>query len=173
MRTSSLRHLLRTTVPLLAFSALLGLGACGSDEKPEPTPAQFMAKVDKMPGVKVLPDGLAYKVLKSGPKDGASPKQGSTMMIIYEGRLPDGAIFDSSEMHTGAAYMEMPLDGVIKGWMEALPMMHVGDTWELFVPPELAYGKRSLGVIPPNSPLIFKIQLLGVDNDMGASAGAN
>ncbi|QDH14727.1 FKBP-type peptidyl-prolyl cis-trans isomerase [Oecophyllibacter saccharovorans] len=168
-----MRHSLRSTLSLLALTTFMGLGACGSSEKPELTPDQFMAQVDKMPGVKVLPDGLAYKVLKSGPKDGPSPKQGSTMMVIYEGRLPDGAIFDSSEMHTGAAYMEMPLDGVIKGWMEGLPKMHVGDTWELFVPPQLGYGKRSLGIIPPNSPLIFKIQLLGVDNDMGEGPGAN
>ncbi|QHI96403.1 FKBP-type peptidyl-prolyl cis-trans isomerase [Aristophania vespae] len=123
-----------------------------------------MAKVRKEPGVKTLPDGLAYKVIKSGPKDGPSPHEGSMMMLIYEGRLPDGSIFDSSEMHTGAAYMEMPLDGVIKGWMEGLPMMHVGDTWEFYIPAELAYGKRSLGVIPPNSPLVFKIQLLGLDD---------
>jgi len=58
--------------------------------------------------------------------------------------------------------MQMPLDGLVKGWMEALPMMHVGDTWMLYVPPELGYGKRSMGIIPPNSPLVFKIQLLGL-----------
>nr|WP_236646618.1 FKBP-type peptidyl-prolyl cis-trans isomerase [Aristophania vespae] len=151
-------------MPALALSSLLGLGACADAPKPELTSDQFMAKVRKEPGVKTLPDGLAYKVIKSGPKDGPSPHEGSMMMLIYEGRLPDGSIFDSSEMHTGAAYMEMPLDGVIKGWMEGLPMMHVGDTWEFYIPAELAYGKRSLGVIPPNSPLVFKIQLLGLDD---------
>ncbi|QDH13075.1 FKBP-type peptidyl-prolyl cis-trans isomerase [Formicincola oecophyllae] len=149
----------------LCASMGLGLVACGGgDDQPEQTPAQFMASVAKQPGVHVLKDGLAYKVIKSGPKDAPSPRKGSMMMIIYEGRLPDGAIFDSSEMHTGAAYMEMPLDGVIEGWMQALPMMHVGDIWELYVPPKLGYGDRALGVIPPNSPLIFKIQLLGVDD---------
>lgn len=155
-----------TLLPVLAFTSLLGLAGCaGEHEEPELTPAQFMKQAYSKPGVKKLPSGLAYEVLKSGPKNGASPHKGSTMMVIYEGRLPDGSIFDSSEMHTGAAYMEMPLDGVIEGWMEGLPMMHVGDVWKLYVPPHLGYGKRHLGVIPRNSPLIFKIQLLGVDDD--------
>lgn len=153
-------------LPAVTLASLLGLAGCaGGNDQPELSPAQFMEQVYKTPGVQKLPDGLAYKVLKSGPKDGASPRQGKMMMVIYEGRLPDGSIFDASEMHTGAAYMEMPLDGVIEGWMEGLPMMHVGDTWEFYVPPKLGYGKRSLGVIPPNSPLIFKIRLLGVDDD--------
>lgn len=149
----------------LVFCSILMLTSCADNEQPELTPAQFMEKIRKEPGVKTTQDGLSYKILHSGPKDGPSPKQGSRMMVIYEGRLPDGSIFDSSDMHTGAAYMEMPLDGVIEGWMEGLPMMHVGDVWEFYVPPRLGYGKRSLGVIPPNSPLIFKIELLGVDDD--------
>ncbi len=161
------RHLrsLSRFLPACALAGLMGLANCAAQEKPELTPKQFMEQVYKQPGVQKLPDGLAYKVLKSGPKDGASPRKGSTMMLIYEGRLPDGGIFDASEMHTGAAYMEMPLEGVIKGWMEGLPLMHVGDTWEFYIPAELAYGKRSMGIIPPNSPLIFKIQLLGVEDD--------
>ncbi|MXV43642.1 FKBP-type peptidyl-prolyl cis-trans isomerase [Saccharibacter sp. 17.LH.SD] len=163
-----MRPILRSAVallPALALTGLLELGGCAGHQQAEPTPAQFMEQVYKQPGVHKLPDGLAYKILKSGPKDGPSPRQGSTMMVIYEGRLPDGSIFDSTEMHTGAAYMEMPLDGVIEGWMEGLPMMHVGDEWVLYVPPKLGYGKRSMGIIPPNSPLIFKIRLLGVEDE--------
>ncbi|MCX8667143.1 FKBP-type peptidyl-prolyl cis-trans isomerase [Acetobacteraceae bacterium B3987] len=159
-----LRSLLRY-LPACALAGLLSLTACSGGAKPDLTPQQFMEQVYKQPGVQTLPDGLAYKVLKAGPKDAPHPQKGATMMVIYEGRLPDGGIFDSSEMHTGAAYMEMPLDGVIEGWMEGLPMMRVGDTWELYVPPQLGYGKRSMGIIPPNSPLIFKIQLLGVEDD--------
>lgn len=152
---------------LLSGVALAALVACSSGPKPEPelTPAQFMAKVRAEPGVVTLPDGLAYKVLKSGPKDGDSPHKGQMMMLIYEGRLPDGAIFDSSDQHGNGAYMQMPLDGLVNGWMEALPMMHVGDTWMLYVPPQLGYGKRSMGIIPPDSPLVFKIQLLGVGGE--------
>ncbi len=76
-----------------------------------------MAKVRAEPGVKTLPDGLAYKVLKSGPKDGEQPSKGRMMMLIYEGRLPDGGIFDSSEQHGNGAYMQMALDGLVQaGW---------------------------------------------------------
>ncbi|MDF7674028.1 FKBP-type peptidyl-prolyl cis-trans isomerase [Acetobacteraceae bacterium ESL0709] len=162
-----LKRSARAIIPALALTSLIGLGACGSAPKPAPTGEQFMQQVYKQKDVVKLKDGLAYKVLKSGPKDGPSPHQGSMMMIIYEGRLPDGGIFDSSDMHTGAAYMEMPLDGVIQGWMEGLPLMHVGDVWEFYIPADLAYGKRSMGIIPPNSPLIFKIQLLGLDDGSG------
>ncbi|MFT8775316.1 MAG: FKBP-type peptidyl-prolyl cis-trans isomerase [Gluconacetobacter liquefaciens] len=160
-----MKRLSRVTSLLLASAAALSLAACGArpeESKPDMTPEQFMAKMRAQPGVKSLPDGLAYKVLESGPKDGQSPSVGDGMMVIYEGRLPEGGIFDSSDQHGKGAYMQMPLDGVIKGWMEALPMMHVGDTWMLYVPPELGYGHRSMGIIPADSPLIFKIQLLGV-----------
>ncbi|ACI49883.1 peptidylprolyl isomerase FKBP-type [Gluconacetobacter diazotrophicus PA1 5] len=161
-----MKRLSRFIPLLLASSLALPLAACGGSRpeeyKPEMTPAQFMAKVRAEPGVQSLPDGLAYKVLKSGPKDGQSPVPGDVMMVIYEGRLPEGGIFDSSDQHGQGAYMQMPLDGVIKGWMEGLPLMHVGDIWMLYVPPELGYGHRSMGIIPADSPLVFKIQLLGV-----------
>lgn len=160
-----MKRLSRFIPAVLASALLLPLTGCGGaakEDEPELTPAQFMAKVRAEPGVKTLPDGLAYKVLESGPKDGESPAVGDMMMVIYEGRLPDGGIFDSSDQHGHGAYMQMPLDGVIKGWMEALPMMHVGDTWMLYVPPELGYGHRSMGIIPADSPLVFRIQLLGV-----------
>lgn len=155
----------RKLTSLLGLCGALTLGACSHQhEAAELTPEQFMQRVYAEPGVKKLPDGLAYKVLKSGPKDGESPHRGSTIMVIYEGRLPDGGIFDSSEQHGNGAYMEMPLDGLVEGWLEALPMMHVGDEWMLYLPPKLGYGTRSMGIIPPNSPLIFRIQLLGVNN---------
>ncbi|GBQ70132.1 peptidyl-prolyl cis-trans isomerase [Ameyamaea chiangmaiensis NBRC 103196] len=148
----------------LALLTSLSLSACGGHpDEPELTPAQQFAKERSEPGVKVLPDGLAYKVLKSGPTDGAQPHPGGTMLVIYEGRLPDGSIFDSSDQHGNGAYMQMPLDGLVKGWMEALPMMHVGDIWMLYVPPELGYGHKAMGIIPKDSPLVFRIQLLGVE----------
>ncbi|MCP1243733.1 FKBP-type peptidyl-prolyl cis-trans isomerase [Acetobacter lambici] len=151
---------------MLAASLAFSLTACGGHkaEEVELTPAQQMAKLRSEPGVTVLKDGLAYKVLESGPKDGEQPRKGDMMMLIYEGRLPDGSIFDGSEQHGNGAYMQMPLDGLVQGWMEALPMMHVGDTWMLYVPPELGYGHRSMGVIPSDSPLVFRIQLLGVEH---------
>ena len=152
---------------LLVASMAVSVAACGSHKdttEDELTPVQQMAKLRAEPGVKTLPDGLAYKVLESGPKDGEQPQKGDMLMIIYEGRLPDGSIFDSSDQHGGSAYMQMPLDGLIKGWMEALPTMRVGDTWMLYVPAELGYGHKAMGVIPADSPLIFRIQLLGVEH---------
>ncbi|BBC78849.1 peptidylprolyl isomerase [Acetobacter orientalis] len=151
---------------VLAASMAASLAACGAhkDEDVELTPQQQMAKLRAEPGVVTLKDGLAYKVIASGPKDGPQPRVGDMMMVIYEGRLPDGSIFDSSEQHGDGAYMQMPLQGLVQGWMEAMPMMHVGDTWMLYVPPELGYGHKAMGVIPADSPLIFRIQILGVDH---------
>ncbi|MGO3518777.1 MAG: FKBP-type peptidyl-prolyl cis-trans isomerase, partial [Acetobacter cibinongensis] len=144
---------------MLAASMAVSLTACGEhkDDDVELTPQQTMAKLRAEPGVVTLKDGLAYKVIKSGPKDGEQPRVGDMMMVIYEGRLPDGSIFDSSEQHGDGAYMQMPLQGLVQGWMEAMPMMHVGDTWMLYVPPELGYGHKAMGVIPSDSPLIFRI----------------
>lgn len=151
---------------LLAATMAFSLAACGGhkEDDVELNPQQEMARLRAEPGVVTLKDGLAYKVIKSGPKDGAQPHVGDMMMIIYEGRLPDGSIFDSSEQHGDGAYMQMPLQGLVQGWMEALPMMHVGDTWMLYVPAELGYGHKAMGVIPSDSPLIFRIQILGVDH---------
>ncbi|GBQ98348.1 peptidyl-prolyl cis-trans isomerase [Acetobacter nitrogenifigens DSM 23921 = NBRC 105050] len=146
----------------VAASLSLPVVACGHKEEVELTPEQLMQKEMSQPGVKTLPDGLAYKVLESGPPNGPQPHKGDTMMLIYEGRLPDGSIFDASDQHGHGAYMQMPLDGLVQGWMEGVPMMHVGDTWMLYVPAKLGYGDREMGIIPSNSPLIFKIQLLGV-----------
>ncbi|GAN53305.1 peptidyl-prolyl cis-trans isomerase [Tanticharoenia sakaeratensis NBRC 103193] len=167
-RLKSLRIPAVARMAALALVAAVPLAGCGGQqEQPELTPEQFMAQVYTQPGVKKLPDGLAYKVIQSGPKDGDQPHKGQMMMLIYEGRLPDGGIFDSSEQHGNGAYMQMPLDGLVPGWMEALPMMHVGDIWMLYVPPNLGYGKRSMGIIPPNSPLVFRVQLLGVGGSDG------
>ncbi|MDG6095321.1 FKBP-type peptidyl-prolyl cis-trans isomerase [Acetobacter sp. AN02] len=153
-------RMLRLLPAAACAAATLTLSACAG--KPELTPEQQFQEAVAQPGVQKLPDGLAYKVLASGPKDGPQPRKGDMMMLIYEGRLPDGSIFDSSDQHGNGAYMQMPLDGLVQGWMEGLPLMHVGDTWMLYVPAKLGYGHRELGVIPKDSPLIFKVQLLGV-----------
>ena len=160
------RHFLSKSGTLAAvMAASLALAGCGAhkDSDEDLTPTQQMAKLVAEPGVVKLKDGLAYKVLESGPKNGEQPKLGDVMMLIYEGRLPDGSIFDSSEQHGNGAYMQMPLNGLVKGWMEALPLMHVGDSWMLYVPPELGYGHKAMGVIPSDSHIIFRIQSIGVE----------
>ncbi len=119
----------------------------------------FLAENAKKEGVKTLPSGLQYKVLKSGK--GATPKDTDTVETNYRGTLIDGTEFDSSYKRGQAA--TFPVKGVIPGWTEALQLMKVGDKWQLFVPPKLAYGERGAGrEIGPNATLIFEVELLGI-----------
>ena len=121
----------------------------------------FLDKNAKAPGVVVLPDGLQYRVERAGPAGGASPQPGDEIKINYEGTLLDGTVFDSSYRRGQPAVM--PLDGLVPGWMEALPKMHVGDVWYLYLPSKLGYGARGAGgAIPANAVLVFKVELLGV-----------
>jgi len=120
----------------------------------------FLEKNAKAPGVVVLPSGLQYKVVTSGPKTGPSPKLGDIIKVHYEGKLLDGRVFDSSFERGKAAIM--PADGLIDGWLQALPLMHVGDEWTLYIPAELGYGSRDMGEIPPDSVLVFRLQLIGM-----------
>jgi FKBP-type peptidyl-prolyl cis-trans isomerase FklB len=99
-------------------------------------------------------------VIKSGA--GASPKAEDTVSVHYHGTLVDGTVFDSSVERGEPA--TFPVGGVIKGWVEALQMMKVGDKWKLTIPSELAYGERSPGgEIGPNSTLIFEVELLEIE----------
>lgn len=112
-------------------------------------------------GVKVLPSGLQYQVLTEGT--GASPGPTDKVTTHYHGTLVDGTIFDSSvDRGTPASF---PVNGVIKGWVEALQLMKTGGKWRIFVPPHLGYGSRPApgGKIPPNSTLIFEIELISID----------
>ena len=119
----------------------------------------FLEENAKKPGVITTESGLQYKVIESG--DGEQPKATDTVTTHYRGTLIDGREFDSSYKRDKPA--SFPVKGVIKGWTEALQLMHVGDKWQLFVPSELAYGatKRS-ELIEANSTLIFEIELLGI-----------
>jgi len=118
----------------------------------------FLAKNAKAPGVVTTASGLQYKIVTSGPKTGKSPKLGDIVKVHYEGKLLDGTVFDSSFERKQAAIM--PAEGLIPGWLEALPMMHVGDEWTLWIPASLAYGDRAAGPIPANSVLVFRLQLI-------------
>ncbi|MDT8281211.1 MAG: FKBP-type peptidyl-prolyl cis-trans isomerase [Gammaproteobacteria bacterium] len=123
---------------------------------------KFLAENAKKPGVITTESGLQYKVISSG--DGKQPKDTDTVTTHYVGTLIDGREFDSSVKRGQPA--SFPVKGVIKGWTEALQLMHVGDKWQLFIPSDLAYGatKRS-ELIEPNSTLIFEIELLGIKDD--------
>jgi peptidylprolyl isomerase/FKBP-type peptidyl-prolyl cis-trans isomerase FklB len=146
----------------LAVLALLSLAACGEPKSVvDLRRAQaFMAAVSRAPGVVTLPSGLAYKVLRSGPASGASPQPTDHVLVAYEGRLIDGQVFDSSYQHGAPAVMQV--NELIPAWTEALEKMHPGDAWMLYVPPQLGYGPQATGPIPPNSALIFKVELLTV-----------
>ena len=119
---------------------------------------EWMAANAKKPGVKTLPSGVQYKVIKEGA--GAMPKDTSLVKVNYEGRLIDGTVFDSS--YKNGQPVSLRANQVIKGWTEALVHMPAGSVWELYIPQELAYGEREQGQIKPYSPLVFKIELLSV-----------
>ena len=109
-------------------------------------------------GVKVRPSGLQYKVITEGT--GRTPTAVDKVKTHYRGTLINGAEFDSSYERNQPA--EFPVNGVIKGWTEALQLMKEGAKWELYIPANLAYGERGRPGIPPNSVLIFQIELLEV-----------
>ena len=120
---------------------------------------KFRADNKKRKGVKELKNGIQYEVLKEGK--GAKPKNTDTVTVHYHGTLTDGTVFDSSvKRGTPATF---PLNGVIKGWQEVLPLMPTGSKWKVVIPPELAYGERGTGsAIGPNETLIFEIELIEI-----------
>jgi FKBP-type peptidyl-prolyl cis-trans isomerase FklB len=116
----------------------------------------FLATNKNNPGVQTLPDGLQYVILTNG--SGAMPKASDIVTVHYRGTLLDGTEFDSSYKRGQPA--QFPVGGVIRGWTEALQKMTVGSKWKLFIPSELAYGEQGNRGIPPNSTLIFEVELL-------------
>jgi FKBP-type peptidyl-prolyl cis-trans isomerase len=119
----------------------------------------FLAANKAKEGVTTLPSGLQYKVLRDGT--GPNPQTADKVKIRYRGTLMDGSEFDSSYDRGEPATVRV--NGVIRGWAEALQRMKTGAKWQLFVPAELAYGERQFGRIPPNSTLIFEIELLSIE----------
>lgn len=120
----------------------------------------FLAKNKSRKEVTTTTSGLQYEVIKKG--DGATPAANDKVNVHYHGTLPDGTVFDSS-VERGEP-ISFAVNGVIKGWTEALQLMKVGDKWKLFIPADLAYGARGAGPkIGPNQALVFEVELLGVE----------
>jgi FKBP-type peptidyl-prolyl cis-trans isomerase FkpA/FKBP-type peptidyl-prolyl cis-trans isomerase FklB len=118
----------------------------------------FLEANGKKEGVKTTASGLQYQVVKEG--SGAQPLASDTVKVNYRGTFINGEEFDSSYKRNEPA--QFPLGGVIAGWTEGLQLMKVGSTYKFFVPSDLAYGPQGRGGIPPNSTLIFDIELLEV-----------
>ena len=120
---------------------------------------EFRSTNKKRKGVTELPNGIQYEVLKKG--SGKKPTADDTVTVHYHGTLISGKVFDSSVKRGQPA--TFPLNGVIKGWQEVLPLMPTGSKWKVVIPPNLAYGERGAGSsIGPNETLIFEIELLSI-----------
>lgn len=123
------------------------------------TNKEWLEAKAKEEGVKALPKGIYYKVLKQGDMSSATPAKRSIITAHYTGRTINGKKFDSS---LGGVPLACRLCDLIEGWIIALQHMHVGDKWELYIPAEMGYGKFSQPGIPGGSTLIFEIELLGI-----------
>ena len=135
--------------------------ALAAQTKREQENVKFLAENRKKPGVETTASGLQFQVLKAGEGKSAGPR--SLVVTHYEGRLLNGTVFDSSVQRGTPA--EFRVDGVIKGWQEALQDMREGDKRRLWIPSELAYGAAGTGPIPPNSVLVFEVELIDVKDE--------
>ena len=123
--------------------------------------AAFLAKNKTRPGVTTLPDGLQYEIMREGT--GAVPTDTSNVKVNYKGMLLSGAEFDNS--YKRGEPLDLNVNQVIKGWTEALQLMHEGAKWKIYVPSDLAYGDRGAGdAIPAGATLIFEIELLKINH---------
>lgn len=155
-----MRLLLLPLAAALALCACAPAGAQPADKALEAANA-YMAKNATAEGVQTLPDGLQYKIIKSGPPTGAHPGPSDTVKVNYEGTLTSGEVFDST-MKEGGRPVLFQVDQLVPAWTEALQLMRPGDVWMLYVPPKLGYGDKRSGPIPPNSVLVFKMELMTV-----------
>jgi FKBP-type peptidyl-prolyl cis-trans isomerase len=121
----------------------------------------WMAANKKRAGVITLKDGLQYEVITKGDSASATPKLQDTVVAHYAGSLTSGKEFDNS--YKRGEPLTIAVGGVIKGWTEALQLMHIGDKWKVFIPSDLGYGDRGAGAdIPGGATLVFEMELLGI-----------
>lgn len=157
-----------------AICAAVLLAACSQVETESADVADseagkaFLAENGKRAGVTTTASGLQYEVLASA--GGPSPKPTDTVTAHYHGTLIDGTVFDSSRERD--APFKTKVNGVIQGWQEALQLMGVGDKWKVYIPSELAYGEREVGIIGPHETLIFEMELLSIEAQEGEAASA-
>ena len=165
---------------LLALVAIFGLTACVFDLSSKEKPAKpahdqylpprdeanwarmqaFLAAYKQKDGVKVLDNGIEYRVLATGSGKGHKATWASTVVVRYKGSLIDGTVFDQTKPEDKPA--EFELNSVVKGWQEIVPLMRNGDKWEIVLPPEFAYGREGKPPIKPDQVLIFEIELIDI-----------
>lgn len=147
---------------LIGLAALATLAGCSrpSADSGAQDAAWFLAQNARQSGVETLPDGVQYRVDRTGSPDAVQPDSNDLVMVNYEGALTDGTVFDSS--YEAGRPASFNVDAVIPGWQSALTHMRVGDQWTVWVPPAVGYGESGSGPIPPNSVLVFRIELLNV-----------
>jgi len=119
---------------------------------------EFLAANLSKNGIVALPSGVQYRIIEEG--DGARPGMESTVRVHYRGSKTNGLEFDSS--FARGVPEEFPVNSVLKGWQEVLPLMKTGSTWQVFVPPELAFGARGNQPVGPNEALIFDLKLIEI-----------
>lgn len=142
------------------YSKAMGEMAAKAGGKAKEEGERFLKENSMKEGVISLPSGLQYEVITMG--DGKKPSATSKVRTHYHGTLINGDVFDSS-VDRGEP-ISFPVNGVIKGWQEALQLMPIGSKWRLFIPYFLAYGERGAGAdIKPYSALIFEVELLGIE----------
>ena len=117
---------------------------------------EFLQANKAKTGIVVLPSGIQYRIIEEG--DGARPGMESRVSVHYRGSKLDGREFDSS--FARGTPEEFTVNAVLKGWQEVLPLMKVGSTWQIFVPPELAFGARGNPPVGPNEALMFDLKLV-------------
>jgi FKBP-type peptidyl-prolyl cis-trans isomerase len=165
---------------LVALTLALGLGGCAMmGPHPAPAPAAtpvhytgtpqeqwvqgqqaYLAWSGARPGWTTTASGLQYHRVKAAKAAAPRPAPGAVVTIHYVGRFIDGRVFDSSRARGEPA--TFPLDRLIKGWQEGVPLMRVGEVWEFVIPAAIAYGERNRDPIPPGSTLLFEIELIAI-----------
>lgn len=119
---------------------------------------EFLAANLGKSGIVALPSGIQYRIIDEG--DGARPGMESTVKVHYRGSKVNGLEFDSS--FARGVPEQFTVNSVLKGWQEVLPLMKTGATWQIFVPPELAFGARGNPPVGPNEALIFDLKLVEI-----------